>query len=77
MGKSLELVEDVTFKGIVRPFFKSFCDISFYMVGMSKIPNHQVRKLTGERAGIQEMIDGFLMVHANTTFGWTMEAFTH
>ena len=74
--KSPKLIEDVTFKGMARPVFESFSDITFDSVGSSESPSHEVPKLTGERAGIQEMIDSFLMVHAKTTSGWTMEAFT-
>ena len=75
--KSLELIEDVTFKGIVHPVFESFNDITFKSVGSSESPIHKVPKLTGERAGIQEMINSFLVIHAKTTSGWTMESFTH
>ena len=40
--KSPKLVEDVTFKGSVRPIFESFSAISFYFVGAFEIPSHKV-----------------------------------
>ena len=40
--KSPKLVDDVTFKGAVHPFFESFSTIAFYSVGMSKSHSHEV-----------------------------------
>ena len=40
--KSPKLVEDVTFKRIVRPVFESFSDVAFYSVGVSESPSHEV-----------------------------------
>ena len=40
--KSPKLVEDVTFKRIVRPVFESFSDVAFYSIGVSESPSHEV-----------------------------------
>ena len=74
--KHPKLVEDVTFKGVVNLVFKRLSNIAFYSVGASKSPSHEVPKLIGERASIQEIINSFLVIHAKNTYGWTKGTFT-